>query len=73
MKFKETNQICTPLEKLANQLMLNKVHLIEITKAFAVAFMKARNPLVVVVRCRERKKQNMVKMYFLKLLLIDFA
>ena len=53
--------------------MLNKLHLIEITKAFAVAFMKARNPLVVVVQCRERKKQKMVKMYFLKLLLIDFA
>ena len=73
MKFKETNQMCSPLEKLANQSMLNKVHLIEITKAFAVAFMKARNPLVVVVRCRERKKTEDGENYFLKLLLTDFA
>ena len=63
MKFKETNQICL----LANQSTLNKAHAIEITKACTVAFMKARNSLVVVVRCREEKKQKMVKMYFLKI------
>ena len=34
--------------------MLNKAHVIEITKARTVAFMKLRNSLV--VRCRERQK-----------------
>ena len=63
MKFKQTNQIAH-LQKLANQSRLNKAHVIEITKACTVAFMKARNCLV--VRCREKhvnweKKQKMVK------------
>ena len=35
--------------------MLNKAHVIEVTKACANAFMKARNSLV--VRCREREKK----------------
>ena len=35
------------LQKLANQSMLNKAHLIEITKACIAAFMKSRNSLVV--------------------------
>ena len=52
--------------KLANQSTLNKVHVIEITKACIAAFMKARNSLV--VWCREKQKQKMVKMYFLKCL-----
>ena len=51
MKFKQTNQIVHP-QKSANQSMLNKAHVIEITKACAVAFMKARNSLV--VRCRKK-------------------
>ena len=39
--------------------------MIETAKACTVAFMKARNSLV--VRCREReKKQKMLKMYFFK-------
>ena len=50
MKFKQTNQIAH-LSKLANQLTLNKAHLIEITKSCTVAFMKAKNSLV--VQCRE--------------------
>ena len=33
--------------------MLNGVHVIEITKTCTVAFMKARNSLV--VRCREKR------------------
>ena len=51
MKFKQTNKIAH-LQKLANQSTLNKAHVIEITKACTVAFMKARNYLV--VRCREK-------------------
>ena len=70
MKFKETNQICSPLT-LANQSTLNKAHVVEITKACIVAFMKARNYSV--VSCRERKKQKMVKMYFFKALLKAFC
>ena len=72
MSFKQTNQICSPL-KLTNQSTLNKAYVIETTEARIVAFMKSRNSLV--VRCRERKKkQKMVKIYFLKLLLIiDFG
>ena len=37
----------------------------KMTKAF-IAFMTARNPWV--AWCREKKKKNMVKIYFLKLL-----
>ena len=51
MKFKQTNQI-PHLYTLANQSTLNKAHVIEITNAFTVAFMKARNSLV--VHCREK-------------------
>ena len=44
--------------------------MIEITKACTGAFMKARNSLI--LQCRENKKKTeMVKMYFLKLLLTD--
>ena len=43
----------------------------EIIKAFTVTFMKARNFLVVRWTKKERgKKQKMVKMYFLKVLII---
>ena len=49
VKFKQTNQICSPLK--ISQLTLNKAHVIEITKACTVAFMKARNSLV--FRCKE--------------------
>ena len=53
---------------------MNKGHVIEIN-ASTVAFMKARNSLV--VRCRVKhvnwkKKQKMVKIYFLKRSIIDF-
>ena len=58
--------------KLANQSTLNKAHMIEITKACIVAFMKARNSSV--VSCRETgKTQKMVEMHFLKLLLKIFC
>ena len=40
------------LEKLTNQLTWNGAHALEIIKVCTVAFMKARNPLV--VRCREK-------------------
>ena len=68
MKLKQTNQILH-LQTLANQSTLNKTHVIEITKACAVAFMRARNSLV--VQCRQKhanwkKEQKMVKIYFLK-------
>ena len=41
------------LQQLANQLTLNGGHVIEITKACTVTFMKARNCLV--FRCREQR------------------
>ena len=44
------------LQKVANQSMLNKAYVTEITKAYKVAFMKAGNSLVVVFWCREKKK-----------------
>ena len=40
------------LWKLANQSTSNKAHAVEITKAYTIAFMKARNFFV--VRCREK-------------------
>ena len=46
--------------------MLNKAHMIEITKACIVAFIKARNSLMFDV-VERKKKQKIVKMYFLKL------
>ena len=49
MKFKQTNQICSPLK--ISKSKLNKAYAIEIAKACTVAFMKARNSLV--VRCGE--------------------
>ena len=76
-KFAHLWKLAKPIKfahlwKLANQSTLNKAHLIEITKACAVAFMKVRNSLA--VRCRKNvsigKKQKMVKIYFLKLQLI---
>ena len=51
VKFQQTNQF-SHLYTLANQSTLNKAHVIEITKARTVAFMKARNSLV--VQCREK-------------------
>ena len=53
--------------RLANQSNLNGAHVIEITKACIVAFMKARN--FSAVQCREKrmnwkKKQKMVKIHF---------
>ena len=44
---------CPHLGKLANELTLNKAHVIEVTKACRVAFMKARESFV--VRCREKR------------------
>ena len=41
------------LQKLANQSMLNRTHVIEIAKACIVAFMKAKNYSV--VRYREKR------------------
>ena len=58
------------LWKLASQSKLNKDYVIQITKACMFAFMKARNTLV--VWCREKKKNKVVKMYFLKPLLKIF-
>ena len=50
--------------------MLNKAHVIEITKACTVAFMKARNSLI--ARCREKhvnwKKTEDEKNLFFKAL-----
>ena len=55
------------LWKLASQSTLNMANVIEITKACTVAFMKAKNSLV--VQCREElvnweKKQKIVNIYF---------
>ena len=50
--------------------MLNKAHVIEITKACTVAFMEARNSLVFYFS--EMKKTEGGEMCFLKLLLINF-
>ena len=54
---------------------MNKAHVIKITKPCTVAFMKARNCLV--VRCREKrvdwKKKEDGENVFLKHLLIDFV
>ena len=51
MKFKQTNRIFSPLK--ISQATLNKAYVIEITKSCTVAFMKARNSLV--VRCRKER------------------
>ena len=58
VNVKENNQICSPLKtsQSVNVLMLNKAHVIEITKACSVLFMKARSSLA--VRCRERQKKK---------------
>ena len=50
--------------------------MIDITKACTVTFLKARKYLV--IRCREKsvnlkKKKKIVKINYLKLLLIDFG
>ena len=48
----------------------------EITKTCTVAFIKSRHSLFDVERnvsIRKKKKQKMVKIYFSKLLLIDFS
>ena len=45
--------------------MLNKAHVIEIAKEFTVSLMKARNSLVFDVERERKRKQKMVKMYFL--------
>ena len=47
-----------------------KAHVTEIIKACVAAFMKARNSLV--IWCRERKKQKIVKMFFFKALAKNF-
>ena len=67
MKFKQTNQICSPLK--ISQFTLNKAHVIEITKICTVAFTKARNSSV--FRCREervnwekKKTENGEKLFF---------
>ena len=60
------------LQNLANQSMLNGAPMIEVIKANA--FMKARYSLFDVERnVSIRKKQKKVKMYFLKILFIDFG
>ena len=65
MKFKQTNQICSLLK--VSQSTLNNAYVTEITMACTVAFMKARNSLV--VRCREEdvnwKKKNKKKDVFI--------
>ena len=47
------------LWKLANQSTLNKAHVIEITKACKVAFMKARDSFVIRYR-EEHEKLNKI-------------
>ena len=56
---------CAHFEKLANQSTLNKAHVIEITKACIVAFLKARNSLV--AWCREKKKTEDGENVFFKI------
>ena len=51
MKFKQTNQISSPLK--ISQSTLNKAHVVEITKAYKVAFANARDSFV--VRYREER------------------
>ena len=51
MKFKQTNQISSPLK--ISQSTLNKAHIVEITKAYKVAFTNARDSFV--VRHREER------------------
>ena len=58
MKFKQANQICSPL---TNQSTLNKAHVIEITKAHTIAFMKSRNSLL--VQYSEKKKEYGVNLF----------
>ena len=72
----QANQTNSSSLKISQSTTLNKAHVIEITKACTVTFMKTRNSLV--VRCRKKhvnweKKQKMVKIYFLKRWLIDFG
>ena len=63
----------THLWKLANQSTLKGARATEITKACTFAFMKARNSLVVQFRkIGKKKKQKMVKIYFLKLFMEGF-
>ena len=57
VQFKETNQIYSPL-KISQSIKLNKAHVIEITKACAVAFMKARNSMVFSIRERKKHGEN---------------
>ena len=49
--------------------MLNKAHMIEITKAHKVAFMKARDSFIVryIEERVNLKKNRRLKIYFLKL------
>ena len=61
------------LEKLTNQSTLNKAQVIEIINACIVAFMKARNSLV--VSWREKKKNErciLWKLYFAKIFLLTW-
>ena len=44
------------LEKLTNQLTWNGAHALDIIKVCTVAFMKARNPLV--VRCKKNDRPS---------------
>ena len=53
VNVKENNQICSPL-KTSQQVTLNKAHVIEITKACTVVFMKARSRDAE----RDKKKEN---------------
>ena len=50
------------LQKLANQSILNKAHVIEITNACIVAFMKARNSSA--VWCKEKKTEDVENVVF---------
>ena len=60
------------LYKLANQSTLNKAHVTEIIKACIVALWKQEIPWLFDVE-RRNKKQEMVKIYFLKVLLKCFS
>ena len=77
MKFKPNNQICSVL-KIATQSMLNKAHVIKTPKKQRHVQMILRKQeiawlFIVQGNVPIGKKQKMVKIYFLKLFLIDFC
>ena len=62
--YEETNQTCPSLK--ISQSTLYKAHVIEMTKACIVPFMKSRNSLI--VSCREKEKTEDGENVFFKAL-----